>query len=108
LEQKMNGIEYTPQKGDSPFAPQTGSQADFSYSMSPDVIAIVDLDFGHRPVTNDIENALCKIEYYHQAPITAFKIMYRDSEGVWERSRLGRSTGFLFRVARDRRERSTT
>jgi hypothetical protein len=48
LEQEMNGIEYTPQKGDSPFAPQTGSQADFTYSMSSDVIAIVDLGLGNR------------------------------------------------------------
>jgi hypothetical protein len=80
----MNGIEYTPQKGESPFWAQAGSQAEFTYSMSPDVIAIVDLDLGHRSVTNDIENVLRKIEHYHQGPITAFKIMYRDSEGVWD------------------------
>jgi hypothetical protein len=42
----MNGIEYTPQKGDSPFGTQAGSQADFTYSMSRDVIAIVDSDLG--------------------------------------------------------------
>ena len=70
----MNGIEYTPQKGDSPFAPQTESKADSTYSMSPDVIAIVDLDLGNRSVTNDIENVSRKIEYYYQAPITASRL----------------------------------
>jgi hypothetical protein len=32
--------------------------------MSPDVIAMVDLDLEHRSVTNDIENILRKIEYW--------------------------------------------
>jgi hypothetical protein len=58
MKQKMNGIEYTPQKGDSPFVARAG--ADFTYSMSPDVIAIVDLDLGNRSVTNDIENGLAQ------------------------------------------------
>jgi hypothetical protein len=71
-------------RGITPFGAQAGSQADFTYSMSLDVIAVVDLDPGNRSVTNNIENVLRKIEYYHQGPITAFKIMYRDSEGVWD------------------------
>ena len=35
-------------------------------------------------MTNDIENVLREIEYYHQGSIIGFKIMYRDSEGVWD------------------------
>jgi hypothetical protein len=69
--------------------------------MSPDVIAIVDLDLGNRSVTNDIENVLRKIEYYHQGPITAFKIMYRDSEGVWDGSRKGLETVGVYSRAPD-------
>jgi len=52
--------------------------------MSPDVIAITDLDLGNKSVTNDIENVLRKIEYWHQGSIAAFRIMYRDSEGIWD------------------------
>ena len=80
----MNGMEYTPQKGDGSLAAQAGCQADFTYSMSSNVIAITDLNLGNKSVTNDIENVLRKIEYWHQGSIAAFKIMYRDSEGVWD------------------------
>jgi hypothetical protein len=48
------------------------------------VISIIDLDLGNRSVTNDIENVLRKIEYYHQGSIAAFHIMYRDSERIWD------------------------
>jgi hypothetical protein len=77
-------MEYTPQKGDGSLAAQAGRQADFTYSMSPDVIAITDLDLGNKSVTNDIENVLRKIEYWHQGPIKGHRIMYRDSEGIWD------------------------
>src|SRR5215831_6593545 len=77
----MSELEYTPHKGDGP---QSGCQADFRYSMSPDVIAITDLDLGKKSVTNDIENVLRKIEYWHQGSIATFRIMYRDSLGVWD------------------------
>lgn len=59
---------------------QIGTQANFTYSISGNVISIVDLNLGNRSVTNDIENVLRKIEHYHQGPITKFKLMYRDSE----------------------------
>ena len=75
----------TPHKGDSPLAAQAGFQADFTYSMSTDVITITDLDLGNRSVTNDIENVLRKIEYWHQGSIATLRIMYRDSLGVWDR-----------------------
>jgi hypothetical protein len=46
---------------------QIETQADFTYSMSGNVISIVDLDQGNRSVTNDVEHVLRKIEHYHQA-----------------------------------------
>jgi hypothetical protein len=59
-----------------PLRSQVGGQADFTYSMNPDVITIVDLDRGGRSVTNDIRNVLRKIEYYHQGSIKGLKIVY--------------------------------
>jgi hypothetical protein len=38
---------------------------------------------GTRSVTEDIEAVLRKIEYWHQASISSFKIMCRDGKGFW-------------------------
>ena len=35
---------------------QLTTEADFTYSISGNVISVVDLDLGSRSVTNDIEN----------------------------------------------------
>jgi hypothetical protein len=73
-------MRYTPSS-----EPKLGkTQADFTYSIRGEVISIIDLDLGNRSVTNDIENVLRKIEYWHQGSIAAFRIMYRDSGGVWD------------------------
>jgi len=58
------------------------TQADFTYSITPNTIIIVDTGNGRRTVTNDIEAVLRKIEHWHQGSITGFKIMYRDENGV--------------------------
>jgi hypothetical protein len=42
------------------------------------------LNLGTRSVTNDVENVLRKIEHFHQAPIFGYKLLYRDSEGIWD------------------------
>jgi len=63
---------------------QAETHADFKYSISGNAISIVDLNLGNRSVTNDIEYVLHRIEHFHQAPITGFHIMYRDSEGIWD------------------------
>jgi hypothetical protein len=60
------------------------TQADFTYSITPNTISIVDTGKGSRSVTNDIEAVLRKIEYWHQGSIAAFRIMYRDENGVWD------------------------
>jgi hypothetical protein len=48
------------------------SQADFTYSMTLDLIKIVDLNLGNKSVTNDIENVLRKIETWHRVRSLAF------------------------------------
>jgi hypothetical protein len=60
------------------------TQADFTYSITPTTISIVDTGKGRRSVTNDIEAVLRKIEYWHQGSIAGFKIMCRDENGVWD------------------------
>ena len=70
-----NEINYSPQKETTLSAivrRQAETHADFTYSISGNVISIVDLDLGNRSVTNDIESVLRKIEHYHQGSIVAF------------------------------------
>jgi hypothetical protein len=80
----MDGMTYDPHGLGKVMRRQTETQADFTYSMSGNVISIVDLDQGNRSVTNDVEKVLRKIEYYHQGSIAGFRIMYRDSMGFWD------------------------
>jgi hypothetical protein len=47
-------------------------------------IKIVGLNCGTASVTNDIENVLRKIEAWHQGAIAGYRIMYGDSDGVWD------------------------
>lgn len=59
------------------------SRADFSYTIEDGVVCIVDWDNGNMSVTNDMENVLADIEMA-EGPIAHHKIIYRDSEGVWD------------------------
>jgi hypothetical protein len=73
------------------------TQADFTYSITPNTISITDTGKGRRSVTNDIEAVLRKIEYWHQGSIAAFKIMlYRDENGVWNGVRWDGQTASFF------------
>ena len=60
------------------------TQADFTYHITPNTISITDAGKDGRSLTNDIEAVLRKIEYWHQGSIAAFKIMYRDENGMWD------------------------
>jgi hypothetical protein len=60
------------------------TQADFSYKITPDTIAITDTGLGKLSVANDIEAVLRKIEYWHQGSISSFKITYQDEHGAWK------------------------
>ena len=103
----MTEIRYTPSGeptlGDI-FRRQWKTQADFTYSILGNVISIIDLDLGNRSVTNDIENVLRKIEYYHQGSIVGFKIMYRDSEHIWDGIHLDGKRASFLRCANRRRK----
>jgi hypothetical protein len=72
-------------KGDSTsFSNPVATRADFTYSMTPTRIKIVDLNTGKASVTNDIESVLRKIEAWHQDSIAGYQIMYRGSDGYWD------------------------
>jgi hypothetical protein len=68
-------------------ARQVTTQADFSYKITPDTIAISDTGQGKVSVANDIEAVLRKIEFWHQGSISSFKITYQDvsrhEHGAW-------------------------
>jgi hypothetical protein len=75
--------------------------ADFNFVRNYDVILIIDLNKGNRSVTNDIEYVLWSIkEYYKTLPfdknftIAKFKIIYRDSTGIWDGIKLDKEGNF--------------
>jgi hypothetical protein len=59
-------------------------EAEFSYTVDQGILKIVDLSLGANSVTNDAENVLRKIEQRHPGLITDYRIMYRDSLGIWD------------------------
>jgi hypothetical protein len=61
-------------------------QADFTYGMGPKTIKIEDTGKGPKPVGEDLEAVLRKIEGWHQGSISGFLISYRDREGSGIRS----------------------
>ena len=62
-------------------AGEPGTRAEFSYHMTPATITITGK--GRISVGKDLEAVLRKIEYWHQAPITKFRIMARQGRGTW-------------------------
>jgi hypothetical protein len=60
------------------------TEADFSYTVSEDVLKMVDLALGGNSVTNDAERVLRKIEQWQPGLTTHCRIMYRDSLGMWD------------------------
>ena len=47
------------------------------------MISIFDTGLGSRPVIEDVEAVLRKIEYWHQGSVAAFMIMCRDGKEFW-------------------------
>jgi uncharacterized protein (DUF2252 family) len=56
-------------------------QADFTYTMTAKAIKIQDTGKGTKPVIEDLEAVLRKIEAWHQRSITSYKISCRDTQG---------------------------
>ena len=105
----MSEIRYTP--NDEPtlgnvIRRQWKTQADFTYSILGNVISIIDLDPG-EPISNKryrkraAEDRVLSSRFDSrlQDHVSGFRVHLG-------RGRLGRSTGFLFRVARNRRRTS--
>ncbi|MBV8378003.1 MAG: hypothetical protein JO279_13490 [Verrucomicrobia bacterium] len=72
------------------------TRAEFSYHMTPATISIT--GEGRLSVGKDLEAVLRKIEYWHQAPITRFKIMVRHGQGAWHRIQWDGKTATAFRL----------
>jgi hypothetical protein len=66
-------IDFKP--GDQP-----GPRAEFSYHMTPATITITSK--GNISVGEDLEAVLRKIEHWHQAPVTKFRIMARQGQAL--------------------------
>src|SRR5215471_12639911 len=96
----------TPDAGSLDFraAGQPTTKADFTYSIMPDTISITDTGKGKLSVTNDIEAVLRRIEYWHQASIAGFKIMFRDECGVWGGVRWDGKTVAFYAICENIRE----
>jgi hypothetical protein len=62
-------------------AGEPGTRAEFSYHITPATISISGK--GQLSVGQDFEAVLRKIEYWHQAPVTKFRIIARQGQGAW-------------------------
>jgi len=64
---------------------EPGTRAEFSYHITPASISIT--GEGRLSVGKDLEAVLRKIEYWHeywhQDPVTKFRIMARQGQGTW-------------------------
>jgi hypothetical protein len=75
-------------------AEEPGTRAEFTYHMTPATITITGK--GSISVGKDLEAVLRKIEYWHQAPVTKFRIMARQGQGAWHGVRWDGKTAFSF------------
>ena len=57
------------------------TQADFTYSITPTTISIIDTGKGKTSVTNDIEAVLRRIEYWHQGSVANFELTILGPDG---------------------------
>lgn len=66
------------------------SRSEYDYKLDGNIIAIEDRK-GMKSVTNDIENVLSdimKLENTNSAFFTDKRIIYKDSDGIWDEVRL--------------------
>ena len=75
-------------------AGEPGTRAEFTYHMTPATISITGK--GRFSVGKDLEAVMRKIEYWHQAPITLFRIMVRQGQGAWHGVRWDSKTATSF------------
>ena len=70
-------------------------QADFSYRIQGDVVAVWDHDRGGRSVTNDAEAVIAEM-VREGVSLDGKRVLYWDSNGAWDELRVenGRFAGF--------------
>ena len=61
------------------------TRADCFYRIADGIIYIIDEDKGNMSVTNDMENVLRDIESAEGCQLRDYIIVYRDSDGRWDR-----------------------
>ena len=61
------------------------TKADFTYKIGPDTIEIVDTGRGRLSVTADLEAVMRRLEHWHMASLSGFKIGCRSQNGTGTR-----------------------
>lgn len=59
-------------------------RSDYTYSIEDDTLKIIDLNLGNMSVTNNIEEVLTEILHNEGNYIQDLKVIYRDSECIWD------------------------
>lgn len=58
--------------------------SDYSWGIDGDILWLKDNGGPGRSLTNDMENALARIQTETDRPLNTFTIIYRDSDGAWD------------------------
>ena len=84
----MNEITNTPSDVGALIRRQAETEADFTYSISGNVISVLDLNRGNRSVTNDVENVLRKIDHFSDPVLTEQSppLPRGDRRGIFHRT----------------------
>lgn len=61
------------------------SRSDYSWNVIDNTLYIVDKNLGSMSVTNNIENIVFCISLIEHKVPTDYKIIYKDSEGIWSK-----------------------
>lgn len=70
--------------------------AEFTYKFRGSLLVIMDMNRGHKSVTNDMENVIHKIRSENPGKIDETTlIIYQDSRGVFDQVKLIRRDKFL-------------
>lgn len=62
-------------------------RSDYEYTVTDNIISIIDLDKGGRSVTNDMENVIQDLKAI-LGDLSGYAIIYKDSMGIWDGVRI--------------------
>ena len=60
------------------------TRSNYEWEIREGILCIEDQNLGGVSVTNDIENILTEIYLYSDNSIRDMKVIYRDSDGIWD------------------------